>query len=594
MIQASLPLIVAVVALYSGGGEPPSPIYPRLILFLGSLLGPAALAAVTAAIARRRIQRDKESRPSWLSRTRRVAGVAEGGVMVAFLVGAWALPLGGMMDALFGWIPWANTRRLPALVPLVGALLLTRLAVYEAQRQQEAAYGPFAAFQLKLWALSLMPMGLYLVGSDLFVHAPLGLRLFVASYPVLPYLGFFLAVVFISTNAPAWLRWFWKTEPFEHPTLRERLRDVAARYGIAYRQVSVWFTRGLRIANAAVAGLLPRSREIFVTDWLLQRMDEDQIEGVLLHELGHLRHRHIFYYLLFSFCYFGFYLLGLGGISRWIPPFFREAFWGPVLLVSAFIYIYFVLLFGFISRQFERQADYFAVRHMQKPSAYVRMLEGLAELHSLSTRFRQLFEWTKTHPSLLRRIAFAQKAAQNDPALERYAKTLWVAKVLVLLVPVTVVGVGVHREGLFGSRGAIHRERAVLLLEEVEKLRKPHDTLPWEAPEAQALRRRATNLNGQAREELEKALAVEPKTSELLYLYGLTGMYGNQRELAEKAFREALALEPFHAASLYALARLYADRQDWTQARHYLEMAEVAAPGNAQIQELRRRIEAHW
>lgn len=593
MIQVSLPLIVAVVALYSGGGEPPSRFYPRLILFLGSLWGPAALVAVTAAIARRRIQRDKESRPCWVARTRRVAGVAEGGVILAFLVGVWALPLGGVMDVLLGWIPWANTRRLPALVPLIGALLLIRLAVYEAQRQQEAAYGSFIAFQLKLWALPLMPMGLYLVGSDLFVHAPLGFRLFVVSYPALPYVIFFLLVVFVAVNAPALLRWFWKTEPFDHPTLRERLREVAARYGIVYRQISVWFTQGLRIANAAVAGLLPKSREIFVTDWLLQRMDEDQIEGVLLHELGHLRHRHLFYYMLFSFCYFGIYLLIFDEIYRWVPAFFWGTFWGPVFFLSAFLYLYFVILFGFISRQFERQADYFAVRHMREPSAYVRMLKGLAELHSLSTSFRRLFEWTKTHPSFLRRIAFAQRAAERDPALERYAKSLWVTKGLILFVPLTVGGIGVHREGLFGSEGAVHRERALLLLEEVEKLRKSHDALSWGDPEAQELRLKAANLNGQAREELEKALAEEPKTSELLYLYGLTGMYGNRREIAEEAFRGALALEPYHVGSLYALARLYADRQDWKQARHYLEMAEVAAPGNVQIQELRRRIEAH-
>jgi Zn-dependent protease with chaperone function len=593
MIQLSVPIIVALIALYSVNGEPPirSVVYARLLLFLGSLSAPAVVAVATAAVARGRIRQDAGSRVRWVFRMRAIAVVCETALVTVFVMSVVEGDLGGVMDALFAFVPLSNARRLVAVVPLVMALLFVRLAVYETQRQHEPAYVAFVAFQLKLCAIPIAPIALYLLADDTFSYAPVGVRLFAASHPSFPFLLVFLGMVVASMNAPTLLRWLWKTEPLEHPVLLDRLRAIADRHGIAYRRVSVWYTRGLRIANAAVAGIVPKSREVFVTDWLLKHMNHDEVEGVLAHELGHIRYGHLFYYLLFSFCYFGVYLVVFSWVSLLAPPALKDTALGPIFLVVAFFYLYFVFLLGFVSRQFEQQADYFAVRNMSVPGAYVGVLERLAALHTLSARVRRLFEWTKTHPSVVRRIEFARRTMADDPSVTRYGRTLWVAKALMVLAPVTAVVVGVHRDSVFGSQATICRARALILLQEVEKLRREHDALPPESAEANALRLEAANLNGQARDALEKALALEPGTSEVLYLYGLTGVYANRQELADSAFRGVLALEPHHAGALYALSSLYADRQEWGRARHYLDMADAVAPGNAQIADLRRRIE---
>jgi len=124
-----------------------------------------------------------------------------------------------------------------------------------------------------------------------------------------------------------------------------------------YRDILIWKSGGMMI-NAAVMGLFPRVRYIMLSDGLLESMSPEQVEGVFGHEVGHVRHRHIQFFLLFAVCSMLFLsgvveLLRLGveaGTFQLSMPMMQGI--GLVLAMAAW-----GVGFGWVSRRFERQAD---------------------------------------------------------------------------------------------------------------------------------------------------------------------------------------------------------------------------------------------
>src|SRR5947208_8027930 len=62
----------------------------------------------------------------------------------------------------------------------------------------------------------------------------------------------------------------------------------------------LWDTHG-GVANAMVAGPLPWVRYVFLSDRLLEGLTPDEVEAVFGHEVGHVRHGHLLYYMAFLF-----------------------------------------------------------------------------------------------------------------------------------------------------------------------------------------------------------------------------------------------------------------------------------------------------
>lgn len=148
--------------------------------------------------------------------------------------------------------------------------------------------------------------------------------------------------------------------PMPESPLRTRLEQAAKRLGVRYHNLYIWNTRS-NLATALVAGLIPRFRNIVFTDLLLTTLTDDEIEAVLGHEAGHVRHGHLWYYtafLLVSFTAIG-ALYRLVELSEWASGISND-----VLLVCSVVCtgLYLFMVFGFLSRRCERQADLFGCR----------------------------------------------------------------------------------------------------------------------------------------------------------------------------------------------------------------------------------------
>jgi STE24 endopeptidase len=175
--------------------------------------------------------------------------------------------------------------------------------------------------------------------------------------------------------APALVRLAWPARRLAPGPLRDRLQQLAARLGFRYTDILIWDTDRSAV-NAGVTGALPFFRYVLLTDALIETLDERQVEAVFGHEVGHIAHRHL--------SYFGFFFVGSMGIMALVGQGFSALTeglldrmgqldgsgsswaWALELAASAgwlVVFLGYVLLvFGYLSRRFERQADVYGCR----------------------------------------------------------------------------------------------------------------------------------------------------------------------------------------------------------------------------------------
>ncbi|MGO8788759.1 MAG: M48 family metallopeptidase [Terriglobia bacterium] len=228
------------------------------------------------------------------------------------------------------------------------------------------------------------------------------------------FIGFF---VLLANLAPVLIfPIFFKVKPLENPALTERLLELSRRAGTRVKCVFEWkLSEKSKKANAALMGL-GNTRRIVLSDTLLERFQDEEVEAVLAHELGHHVHRHILQSIALQG---GATLLGFYLIHRtldWLGPHFR--FQGaadfanlPLLaLVATALSLVLLPAVNAYSRAMERQADTYALRAIPSRGPFISSMEKLAELNLAE---RQPHPWIEfifhSHPSIQKRIAFAQK-----------------------------------------------------------------------------------------------------------------------------------------------------------------------------------------
>lgn len=144
------------------------------------------------------------------------------------------------------------------------------------------------------------------------------------------------------------------------------------------------------VPNAFATGRTPKRSVVVVTTGLLRRLDQEELEGVLAHELSHVAHRDVTVMTVASFTAI------LAGFMA------RSAMWGSVLrdrrdqtavvflvvmLVSFLVYFISFVLIRALSRYRELGADRGGALLTGRPSALARALQKITgEMGRIPTR----------------------------------------------------------------------------------------------------------------------------------------------------------------------------------------------------------------
>src|SRR5262249_9608683 len=255
-----------------------------------------------------------------------------------------------------------GARRLFARAPPARALMAPKefeppAAPPNAAHRHFGGRWAYVLFQMRQkLALVLIPVAILLIQKEI-QRRLLGLW---SDWQTAVNLGGSACVLLAFVAMPWAVRLVLGLRPLPPGPLRGRLLAAGKRVRFRCSDVLLWTTCS-GVANAMVVGLLPWPRYVVFTDRLLEDFSPDEVEAVFGHEVGHVKHHHMLYYLVFlvlSIAVVG--LLAHAVVSQLFTKDQQGYLEVIALVVGVVAYIFAV--FGFISRRCERQADVYGCR----------------------------------------------------------------------------------------------------------------------------------------------------------------------------------------------------------------------------------------
>jgi len=240
---------------------------------------------------------------------------------------------------------------------------------------------------------------------------------------------FLIFLFFVAIVGPAMIQKFWRCKPIESGEHRKRIENLCRKAGLAYADILYWPIFGGKMITAGVMGLIKKFRYILVTPSLLRLLEPEEIDAVIAHEIGHVKRKHLVFYLLF---FVGYMLLSyltfdmiLFGIIYAEPVYwfinktgfeqttvFSTLF--SLVIIIVFI-IYFRFIFGFFMRNFERQADIYVYTLFESAKPLISTLEKIV---TTSGQSADRPNWH--HFSIKERIDYLMKCESNPKWIHQH------------------------------------------------------------------------------------------------------------------------------------------------------------------------------
>ncbi len=208
---------------------------------------------------------------------------------------------------------------------------------------------------------------------------------------------------------------FYKFKPIDNNSIKEKILHLCKKTNVEIKGVYVFdMSKNTKKANAAFTGI-GKSKRIILGDTLMEKFNEDEIESVFAHEVGHYKNKHILKLILLStiLTFVGLYITSiLYKESLSIFGFVNIYDISALPLLALFLSIYGLItspITNIISRYFEREADKFAIDTTKNNLSFISAMEKLAEQNLADKEPNKIVEFLfHSHPSLKKRIEFAK------------------------------------------------------------------------------------------------------------------------------------------------------------------------------------------
>jgi Zn-dependent protease with chaperone function len=437
------------------------------------------------------------------------------------------------------------------VAPFLALLIIAWLCAFPTYRQFcQAGIGAaeYLLSHLKINSTVLIPWLLisFLIDTATFVYPDTNRIL--EQFPLLSMLLFGALLAVLAVYLPYIVVRLWDCKPLPPGPLRSRLESFCRNAQFSCSDILLWNLFSGRLITAGVIGFLKNPRYILISPSLIQMLDEQEMESVVAHEIGHVKHHHMFYYILIISGYaavayelFDIVAFRLLSTELFIDMIAEESFYAnsmvsivlTIMPVLCFV-VYFRFCFGLFSRNFERQADAYAMQLTGSSSGIIQSLDKIAGAGSQDRNARN---WH--HFGIAERIDFLERC-DRDPSLRRAHDSRVKRLTAIYVVLFIVIGSLLYGPG----ENALIREKIFF-----------------------------------ARKLLEKQVEIDPANH--LHLFNLGNIYYEQGELkkAEACYKQALALKPADPETLNNLAWMYATALDaaMKKPREALELSLQAA-----------------
>lgn len=354
------------------------------------------------------------------------------------------------------------------------------------------------------------------------------------------FLIFLLGVAIIG---PLLIQKFWRCKPLENGYDRQRITDLCRRADLEYADILYWPIFGGKMLTAGVMGLIKKFRYILVTPSLLHLLEPAEIDAVIAHEIGHIKKKHLLFYLAF---FVGYMLLSYVTIDLiiYFIIYSKPVYWlinksgfnqtnvlsgiYSVVIIVLFL-IYFRFIFGFFMRNFERQADTYVYALFDNARPLISTLEKIA---ATSGQSADRPNWH--HFSIQQRIDYLRKCESDSSWITRQDNKVK-KSIVIYLSCLILLGIFGYQYNLGKAVDQLNTQRYV--------------------------------------ETLLSAIKNDPDNPDLYTMLG--NIYYNAKNWsgAQAAWENSLALKPDNALVLNNLAWHYATCEDESYQDHFRALA---------------------
>ncbi|UCH94631.1 MAG: M48 family metalloprotease [Candidatus Aminicenantes bacterium] len=251
-------------------------------------------------------------------------------------------------------------------------------------------------------------------------------------YPLAQMTLFGFVIVVIAIFAPLFITWLWDCKPLDETDaeMKGTIDAFCRSQGVKFKRIMSWNALNGGLVTAGVLGLISSFRYLMITPELMKLLDKDELLGVVSHEVGHVKKKHLLFYLLFFLAFMFIYVSIFQLASQLIlknpfgwditirdrsividtpPEFF-------IIFIFLFI-IYFRFIFGYFIRNFEREADIFCFHAGVNPGLLVSSFHKLEE-HMGGEG--QKSNWH--HYTIAQRVGFLKTCMDNPDRISTHEK----------------------------------------------------------------------------------------------------------------------------------------------------------------------------
>jgi Zn-dependent protease with chaperone function len=333
----------------------------------------------------------------------------------------------------------------------------------------------------------------------------------------LVFLLIFITVLMIIF--PVLIKPLWGLKPLPAGPHRSIIRRFSQEHDFHYRDIMLWPLYEGEGLTAGVMGLWRRWRYILVTKAILRVLEPKELEAVIGHELGHIRHRHLFLYFFFFLGYLvsAFFLIGTGSyllmasgsaldflltMDGRSDSYLSLVMSLPMLILMV---VYFRFIMGMFLRAFERQADLYSYRITGAIDGLVGSLEKIA---LYSGQSRNLPSWH--HYSVSERVDFLNRCRDNPALIRRHQKKVQAMLAGFVLIMILLGWGGYRLQSMTASES--YQQRVIHVLEAAIH-RNPGSSSAYRALGDVYIQ---TDEPEKAMVYYERALALDPQNPEIL------------------------------------------------------------------------------
>ena len=177
-----------------------------------------------------------------------------------------------------------------------------------------------------------------------------------------------LLILFQWISAPKIIEWSFRLVPAEkteYAWVSDIVRSIAERSGL--KKVPKTYVANISIANAFAYGNFLTGKKVAVTRGLLEILDRDEVEAVLAHEIGHVKHRDVEIMMALAVLPAIFYMIGRTlYYSMWFGGGSDEDKSAAILLLIAILSYILYFILSLFMLWVSRIREYYADEHSAK------------------------------------------------------------------------------------------------------------------------------------------------------------------------------------------------------------------------------------